>query len=176
MINKITSYLITIATFSASTMSMAADFSQGEFYSLVAQSKNTVGKSSSSFIRKIKENCKADSGKDSYLSQKNYQNIYHCTINNEDYTLGFNEEGNNKKITSNYFGLLAPSNKYLVLLKSIQKTSGKGYALDSTKSTTKRVGWTKPLNSDNNISIEIGSLVAENKLFLQSYLEDSGAP
>ncbi|QEL55437.1 hypothetical protein [Chromobacterium paludis] len=176
MIRKTTSYFIITAIYSTSTTAIAADLSQKELYSLVSQSKNTVGKSSSSFIRKIKENCKADNGKDSYLFQKNYQNIYRCTISNEDYTLGFNEEIKNNKTTSNYFGLLAPSNKYLALLKSIQNKNGKGYALDSTKSTTKRVGWTRPLNNENSISIEIGNLVGENKSFLQSYLEDSGAP
>lgn len=165
-----------VATIASAEKSLASSFSSDSFYNYIANPKELVGIRSANFIKKIKLNCEKKINSDSFPQNRSYQNIYNCQIENTNYLIGLNEYIKDKKTISDYFGLITDENKLFEITQKLKRACGKGFPLDDTKRLAHRTGWTEKANNNYDISMEIGTLKAENKTFLQLHLEENGAP
>ncbi|WP_174873981.1 hypothetical protein [Vogesella oryzae] len=78
--------------------------------------------------------------------------------------------------TTEYFALLAPEELYSRIFSKIQDKNGKGYKIDESGVSYKINGWTIPLSSSKNVSLEIEIIKKDKNTLIQAHAEENEEP
>lgn len=172
MIKKATQLILVIATTASLNVAVAAA-DNANLYSFLSNPKSLVGRNSKSLTLFLEKNCKlekADGGK----LRGNYGEIYECKLDEKEVMVGINLQ--KKTRTTEYFAILAPEELYLRIFSKIQEKNGKGYKIDESGGSYKINGWTIPLSSSKNVSLEVEILKKDKKTLLQAHAEGNEGP
>jgi hypothetical protein len=172
MIKKVTQLILAIAT-AASLNVAVAETDPANLYYFLSNPKSLVGRSSKSLILFLEKNCKVAKADGDKL-RGNYSDIYECQLDGKNITVGINLQ--KKTRTTEYFALLAPEELYSRIFKRIQEKNGNGYKMDESGGSYKINGWTIPLSSSKNVSLEIEIIKKDKKALLQAHAEGNEGP
>lgn len=150
-----------------------AETGHANLYSFLSNPKSLVGRNSRSLALFLEKNCKL-AKTDGDKLRGNYSDIYECNLDEEDVMVGINLQKKTK--TTEYFALLAPEKLYSRIFSKIQEKNGKGYKIDESGGSYKISGWTTPLSSNQNVSLEVEIIKKDKKVLLQAHAEGNEGP